>query len=317
LTLRRPFDPEADFLELFRLLGQNPPPSLPRRGYRLALADGSRWWLSGMGHTAPWVERLAVIMRLSPGERDGASVLLFTGGLTPPWPFSPPPVLPGWEVLEQRQLRGWFRPGSPHTLVELPFKEAEWVYIGLWSALTFIYQDSLRRGGLPLHGALVSREGRAVSLVAPGETGKSTCCRRLFPPWRSLCDDEHLVVLSPEGRYLAHPFPTWSDYLFERGEFTWDVQEAVPLAGVCFLEQAPEDSIEPMGQARGAVALYESGLETRYKLWLSPSHRGEDIYRRFTFNNAASLATRLPTFRLRVSLTGRFWELLETALGWR
>lgn len=309
--------PLSDLLELHRLLGNSPAPSQPLQGYRLALADGCRWWLSGLGPAAPWAERLAAIMHLLPGEVQDAAPLVFSK--LPPGPpaGSFHPEAQGWEVSKQRYLRAWSRPGRPETLCAFPLSRAGVVYSCLWSSLAFIYQASMRRGGLPLHGALVAREGRGVALVASGETGKSTCCRRLPLPWRPLCDDELLVVRDPGGQYLAHPFPTWSDYLLERARHTWDVQSAVPLAAVCLLEQSPEDDILLLGRGGAAVSLYDSTLEVRYKLWLKPGQRGEPDYRRLLFDNAALLVAGLPVFRLRVSLNGRFWELIEGALGWR
>jgi hypothetical protein len=34
-------------------------------------------------------------------------------------------------------------------------------------------------------------------------------------------------------------------------------------------------------------------------------------------DNACKIVKQVPVFRLRVSLTGSFWEQIEAALGWR
>ena len=59
------------------------------------------------------------------------------------------------------------------------------------------------RTALSRHLAGISR-GRA-SFWPTGRDRKSTCSRRVPPPW-ACCDDEVLVVKSPEGRDLT-PFP--------------------------------------------------------------------------------------------------------------
>jgi len=184
-------------------------------------------------------------------------------------------------------------------------------------ASAFIFRESIRRGGLPFHAALVEREGQGVILAAPGGTGKSTCCRRILPPWQAHCDDEVLVSLASDGRYLAHPFPTWSNFFFQRRKKTWRVEVALPLAGIFFLEQSPSDSSLPLGPAEAAVAATASAQKVMIPLLLLGYPEDARIIRRTMFANACELVKKIPAFRLKVSLTGRFWEQIEAALGWR
>lgn len=85
------------------------------------------------------------------------------------------------------------------------------------------------RGGLLLHGALAEHDGRGAILAGPGGVGKTTASRRLPPSWRSLSDDVALVVRGVDGKYWAHPWPTWSRFMFGGPCGSWDVQHAVPL----------------------------------------------------------------------------------------
>ena len=104
-----------------------------------------------------------------------------------------------------------------------------------------------------MHGALAEENGIGVILAAPGGTGKTTASDRLPAPWRSLCDDTTLVVRDSQGKYWGHPWPTWSRFLEGGPGGTWEVQEAVPLRGVFFLSQAPEDLTEPLGPGHAGL----------------------------------------------------------------
>jgi SynChlorMet cassette protein ScmC len=148
-------------------------------------------------------------------------------------------------------------------------------------------------------------------LAAPGDTGKSTCCRRLPAGWTAWGDDEILVVLDPQGTYQAHPFPTWSEYLEQRSEQTWPVQHSVPLAAVFFLEQAPTDEALPVGQGHAAFLMTESAAQVGRKFWSKLDPEFERDFRRALFDNASRLAQRVPAFRLRCRREGRFWEEIE------
>lgn len=77
-----------------------------------------------------------------------------------------------------------------------------------------IVLDVENRGGLLLHGALAECKRQGVILAGPGTVGKTTASRRLRLPWHSLSDDATLVVRDRAGRFGAHPWPTWSRFMF-------------------------------------------------------------------------------------------------------
>jgi SynChlorMet cassette protein ScmC len=294
--------------------------SIPDQGFCLDLADGNRWWLTACTPTFPWLTRLAAIMELPPGLPDGRPELIYTEALPArdlaALGFVPEEV--GWGPKGQRPLRCWRHPGLPDVLCELHHDgSAEFFLINMWNSLTVIYLDSVWRGGLPLHAGLAAFQGQGVLFAAPGDTGKSTTCRRLPRPWEMLDDDETLVVKTPGAFYVAHPFPTWSDYLFQRGMPTWNVQHTVPVKAVCFLEQHPENRITPLSQAQAAVCITQSVEQIFTRTWENLPR--EEMVRRRTqvFANAADLALAVPAFRMRLSLHGHFWEDLERLLGWR
>lgn len=287
------------------------------RGFTLHLGDDSCWWIAACPRTSFLAEKLAAIMHLQAEEPVDPHVMIFCEKKADQLKADPLPwQAQGWVNLNHYFLHIWFHPGSPDVLCQYDPANPNSCYGLLCDALSFIHRESTRRGGLPFHAALLEHRGQGVVLAAPGDTGKTTCSRRVLPPWQACCDDEALVVLSPEGRYLAHPFPTWSDYIWERDENTWKVESAVPLAGIFFLEQSPEDGYVALGGAQAAVAATSSAEQVmaRFLRWCDAGEARE--LRRTMFANACTLVRQVPAFRLRVSLTGSFWEKIETALGW-
>lgn len=286
-------------------------------GYSLRLGDGSRWWLGDETGDRSRVEKLAALMQLAPAEPDGDLILKVVRKPKAGWAASL--GREGWSRLRLGSNQVWEHSRLPVILWEIDPENQNplafhpfFVYVS-----AFIHRESLKRGGLPFHGALVEKDGRGVILAGPSGTGKSTCCSRIPTPWRALCDDELLVVRTPKGSYLAHPFPTWSDEFFNRGEKPREVQNPVTLGGLFFLEQDREDGYAPIRPSEAAVRAASSACQVMDRLfWVSPAEENRELRRRI-FANACDLVKKVPAFRLKVSLTGRFWEKLEAALGWR
>ena len=305
-------------------------------GFTLQLGDGSHWWVSSMPAVSTWVETLASMLHLLPGPADDANLMVFLEGnasleeikeLVAPesgWASLNKKVNrlvapdSGWIALNNSFLRLWYGMDSPDLVVELktPMSRNKG-YDSLRLALQFVFRQSLPRGGLPLHAALAEHQGRGVLLVGTSGTGKSTCCRRLSPPWRARCDDEVLLTLAPDGRYLAHPFPTWSDYFSLHGTDIIQAhsQDASPLAGIFFLEQSPSDECLPLDPAKALIEIIiASQIVLDRHLWYCDPKEASSL-RGVMFANACKLVHQIPAFHLRVSLTGGFWEQIEAALA--
>jgi len=175
-------------------------------------------------------------------------------------------------------------------------------------------REAQSRGGVLIHGALAERDGMGVLLAAPGGTGKSTASNRLPPPWRSLSDDTTLVVRDAQGRYLAHPWPTWSRFQDGGPGGAWDVQHAVPLKGIFFLAQAAEDRAERVGPGQ-AVSLLVEGLRQASRFMPLGLFKEEVRALHLEgFNNLSAMARTIPAHILHISLTGSFWTELDRAL---
>jgi SynChlorMet cassette protein ScmC len=297
-----------------------------RSGYCIRLANGQVWNMVATIGATSWLEKLASIMELEVCDRNGYPKLVFIRrekDKERQWNLicSVDPNIEvnlarrGWKAYEFPAIRIWFHRRLPDVLCEIGDEAKHEVdFIRKWLALYPIFQMAQSSGGLPFHAGLVERDGRGVLLAASGNTGKSTCCRRLHSPWHSLCDDETLVVRDNLKRYLAHPFPTWSVHLWRKSEQTWNVEEHVPLSAIFFLEQAETDEVIPMGQGKAAASMIQSAMQVCDRFWSNLNDAELRAHRKKVFENACELAKSVSAFKLRVSLTGRFWEEIEKVL---
>ncbi len=297
--------------------------------YNLVLADGSRWVIAaGDEEAASIVSQLVDAMQLRvmspsaslPPAMFGTSS---TGAVEPPHHGIVRHLL----VLVDAHNPG----ASPATChAPLPFEDDGFVVCALRSfthsahsdglyfqlmELSLIFaHDAQTRGGVLLHGALAEKDGIGVILAAPGGTGKTTASNRLPAPWRSLCDDTTLVVRDSQGNYWAHPWPTWSRFVWGRSGGTWDVQNAVPLKGVFFLSQAVEDRVESVGPGHAVSLLVSCAEQTSPLMARGLSKEETRALHLERFNNLCALARVVPAHVLRISLTGAFWQEIEQML---
>jgi SynChlorMet cassette protein ScmC len=217
-----------------------------------------------------------------------------------------------WKVQDVERLRFLFHDDVQDIICDIGGKDEKILEIIKMRGFLFpIYERTSNRGGLPLHGALIEMGRKGVVLAAPGGKGKSTCCRRLPPPWHFLCDDETLVLRDHPKQYLAHPFPTWSEYILHQSERTWNVQRYLPLCAVFFLEQSETDEVVPLGQGQAAAFMNGSSMQVYHQRAIFLSREEERALKKRLFDNACELARAIPAYILRASLRGGFWEKME------
>ena len=92
---------------------------------------------------------------------------------------------------------------------------------------------------------------------------------------------------------------------------TWNVNHAVPLKGIFFLEQAQHDHIEPMGAGHSVPLLVELAEQAS---WSMAHGRGKGVARTLRlqrFENICALAQVMPCYHLHLSLNGAFWKEIE------
>jgi SynChlorMet cassette protein ScmC len=301
--------------------------SLDNRSFVLQLDERQAWNLTGTNGTEAWLEEFAAVLRLPAGNWEGLPKMTFIRGRSAGPPGSDPPWPPDvaelqivaeerWESNHQGLVRFWSRHEGHDLVCELLNSYVRQVAIlTMAQALRPVYEAAIRSRGLPLHGALVARNGQGVLIAGASGAGKTTCCRRLPAPWKGLSDDE-VLVLHREGRgYLAHPLPTWSCHFDSQAKQSWDLTERVSLAAVFFLQQAPCVAVLPMGRASAAAKINTSAREASFWRLRAPEPRGNESLSTAVFDNACHIAQAVPVYTLRLDLRGTFWEEIERVLG--
>jgi SynChlorMet cassette protein ScmC len=183
-----------------------------------------------------------------------------------------------------------------------------------WLASHSICLHAAYRGGLLLHGALAELDGSGVILAGSSGAGKSTASRRLPEGWTSLSDDATLLLPDASGVFRARPWPSAGSILLNRPAPGRIAGRLVPVRAVFFLEHADTDAAVRAGAGEASCLLAGSAAQGL----LIPNddaadQRFRDLRLR-TLETAVALARQTPVFRLRLSLTGRFWETIEAAL---
>ena len=115
------------------------------------------------------------------------------------------------------------------------------------------YRQLLAHGGLLLHASAVVMDGRAYLFSAPCGTGKSTHTRlwlKRFGERAYLLNDDKPALRFENGTWYAYGTP-WS------GKNDASVNARVPVAGICVLRRAKENTIEPFGGREAIFALLE------------------------------------------------------------
>lgn len=295
----------------------------------LRLSGGLAWRLASGGGAASWLSELASILGLEQGvANDCPRWIFFKGSRFDKVDENPLAGLSddlrslypndGWNVFRTGPLCFLTHTEARDLLCRLdPLENSDVERVEMQLFLYGPYLEVQKRGGLPLHSALVEWEGKGALLAATGGTGKSTCCHRIPAPWRALCDDEALVVRTRECPYRVHPFPTWSPY-FLRGEKPFAATgTSIPLSAIFFLDRGPEDKAIPIGQGAAASLIQRFSEQVYGRNWYGVPESHIQEVRGALFQNCADLAHTVPCHILRLSPSGPFWEEIQRVLDFQ
>ena len=271
----------------------------------LTLADGTSWAIAAEDSSGADIGRsLAESMQLTTATHATQKLLVLKDGL---------PSKGSIQSLLSEKIQSLAH-DDRITCQLYPAKDNDILAVQLMQLSLIFCSQAEARGGLLVHGALAEKDGRGVILAGPGDVGKTTASRRLPLPWKSLCDDCTLIVRDSKGNYHAHPWPTWSTFMFGGTGGSWDVQHSVPLEAIFLLEQNKKDHAETLGQGKAACLLNETAAQA----WLGISYDLESRMKRALslqrFANICELIKTVPAYLLQFSKEGTFWEEMEQVL---
>jgi len=126
------------------------------------------------------------------------------------------------------------------------------------SAYQFYFR-LLRYGGLYLHASAVALDGYGYLFSGNCGAGKSTHTRlwqRTFGDAARVFNDDKPALRRIDGRWYAYGTP-WC------GKDHVNINMKVPLAGICFIKQAAENSIRRMSRPEALTALLTQTIRRR------------------------------------------------------
>lgn len=113
---------------------------------------------------------------------------------------------------------------------------------------THFHLQLMRHDGLMLHASAIAYNGKAYLFSAPSGTGKSTHTRiwqSIFGESAQVFNDDKPALRCIDGVWYAYGTP-WC------GKDGININMKVPVAGICFLKQAPENRITRLTQQDAA-----------------------------------------------------------------
>jgi len=290
--------------------------------YGLCLSDNQNWGINSTEDVREWTDDLVCLLGLEsmPGPADRTihlERLPAEASCDRESSRVPRYGYPGeqWQVRILPYLEFWRHPALPDVIFRLrETTQARLLKEQMRHFLFPLYESTVCRGGLPLHAAFVEHDGRGVLLVGRSGVGKSTACRRLPYGWNVLCDDTALAVRRSDGGFRVHPLPTWSVVRAGETAQTWAIKRSVSLSAIFFITQSAEDEVTPAGKAMASVVLSDAAMTVFSSVQAGPRYLEKSPLFGNVFSNAAAMAQSIPTYILRLSLTGRFWEKIEEVL---
>ena len=178
-----------------------------------------------------------------------------------------------------------------------------------------IAHASERKGGVLVHGALAEWKGQGVLLEGISGAGKTTASKRLPSPWISHCDDVTLIVKTPQGRFWAHPWPTWSRY--SRGDLdaAWEVSRGTGLSAIFLIRRADADRVSPVSRRQAIAEILGASEHVASPMAMGMERAVIRRLRRLRFDNIVNLVSAVPVSILDISMHGAFWGEIEKNLG--
>jgi hypothetical protein len=208
----------------------------------------------------------------------------------------------GFESLSLAYGACWAPPGAEPLFFWRPERNADGDRLLLpWYP---VIRAHAAEGEPVLHAAAVAGQRRAVLLLGHSGAGKSTAVRNAERAGLlGLSDDGVLVRREPAEGFLGVPLPGVAGIAFDA---TPPSSRRPPLAALCWLEQAQQDRIEPLGRTETLQRLLSSCLlEVPAASFLPRTLRIQ------VFETLVQLAEALPAYRLQLTASPRFVEVLR------
>ncbi|MEQ8224892.1 MAG: SynChlorMet cassette protein ScmC [Candidatus Eremiobacterota bacterium] len=185
-------------------------------------------------------------------------------------------------------------------------------YMGFKNMFFPVWHQVIKEGGLPLHCALLEKNGKGLLFIAPNSGGKSTISNLASSPWEVRSDDMNIII-----DRKAFPLPTWSYFTHKShlsSRRTWDTLRPSPVMEVFFLEKSKEDRVGGMTNGEAVMRIVSSVTEINEQDFKYMDLVRLRTLRRLIFDNAWNLAKITPCHILKFNKEGNPWEKIEEVM---
>ncbi len=176
---------------------------------------------------------------------------------------------------------------------------------------TLLLHDMVRHGGGLIHGGLAEHHGSGLLLLAPPDGGKTTTLASAPAPWRVLSDDAALVWPLDKESWQASPLPSWGMLNQTTSGPTASLRRLnmpVPVRVMVRLYQASDLELTFLPTLSAMPLIYRALCE------YPAAFLAETGFRPHFFHTAATLAKRIPCWRLDLPLHADVWPRLADLL---
>lgn len=138
-----------------------------------------------------------------------------------------------------------------------------------------------------LHCSVLEHDGKGYAFLGRSGTGKSTHTKlwlKYLDKTRVINGDKPILQATESG-FIAYGTP-W------QGKEGWGCKAAIPLCGLCFLEQAKENSIKPLKPSEAAALLFRQILFPDVEEQATA-----------TLDLADALVTKIPAYLLKCDIS--------------
>lgn len=154
-------------------------------------------------------------------------------------------------------------------------------------------------GGMLLHGAVISDGTYGYAFTANSGVGKTTHIKlwqKAFGDEISIINGDKPIIRKQDGRWYAYGTP-WC------GKEGWNINTAVPLAGICFLRRGETNTIHPYDSANAIGDIFPQLLIPTDPVALAA-----------TLDMLDGLLTDVPLYELHCTISEEAARIARTAM---
>ena len=190
--------------------------------------------------------------------------------------------------------------------------------LAMENIVSFLSYYIILDGGFFLHSGLIKFYNKGFLFTGGGGFGKSTICKVLSDNFKVLCDDK-LILLPYFDRYIAHPLPTFSNYLIDlknkkiKNNFYSNIEDYSFVSCIFILQKSKENKILPLSLKEALTFLYNFSFQISFLPYIKDNSFRE--LKKILFSNILKTVKEIPVFLFKFNNTEESYKELENFIN--